>query len=420
MLTDPQIKKAIAIASAETTLNDSSGGHGSGSLKLRIRPGAKTTSATWIAAWKQDGQRAFKPLGAYPNVSAAQARAAYQADIVPLLLAGKDPRVAVAAEGKPTVARMFEAYVENMREKGRASAGEVARVLLAAECNAADTIGRNRLAKDIDPADVAAFVSKFYRKGNRGAADKARSYVSAAFNWAIHATFDYTAKSRQDWGVKSNPASAVKRDQEAIKHRDRNLTEGELRMLWADAHEGTKDFTLETAGAIRLLICCGQRVQETLRIDGCEIDLDAGLWRMPAPKTKGKLRPHTIPLPSQALAILRPLIERHGDGPLFPSRTGSKGALIDHRSIKQVIDRWNVGRMPVFQTRDLRRTWKSRAGEAGMSKEVRDIIQQHTARDIGSKAYDRSDYLPAMRQAMKSWELWLDRNVIAQPEKAVA
>lgn len=403
MLTDTEIKKAIKTATKEVTLTDGGVGRGSGSLKLRIRPTSNGITASWLAAWKQDGQRAFKPLGRYPDMTLAQARTTYATEVAQVLMAGKDPRVIVAANGKPTVERMFQAFVDNLKAMGKISHIETERMLLTAKYNAADALGRNRLASTIDPADVAAYVSKFFQRGSRGAADKARAYVSAAFNWAIRATHDYTVTNREDWGVKANPAASVKRDSGAIRHRDRNLSPAELKQLWQASSEASEHFTAETAGCIRMLILCGQRVQETLRIEGSEIDLDAALWTMPAEKTKGKKRAHTVPLPAMAVELLRDLKERHGGGPLFPARAGSAGQFIDHRSIMQVIDRWNIGKMQPFQTRDLRRTWKSRTGEIGISKEIRDILQQHTRRDIGSKAYDRADYLPQMREAMKKW-----------------
>lgn len=171
------------------------------------------------------------------------------------------------------------------------------------------------------------------------------------------------------------------------------------------------------ADLVRLLICCGQRVQETLRIDGAEIDLDAALWTMPAHKTKGRKHVHVIPLPRQALPILRRLKAKRGDGPLFPARKGSKSALISHRSVNQALGRWldlESTTVADFQSRDLRRTWKSRAHDAGVDRFTRDLIQQHAKHDTGSKNYDRSDYLPQMRAAMDSWSMYLEHVIISK------
>lgn len=261
-----------------------------------------------------------------------------------LVAEGHDPaadrKPEVAKTNDKTIERMFEGYVASMRAKNRTSATEVERALLKAKDNAADALGRTRPAADITPTDIVNYVSRFFLAGHRGAANKHRGYISSAYAWAMRSANDYTVPvaQRVDYGVKANPADAVAKDTGATKTRDRNLDAQEIFQLW---HAVTGDgFWLETAACIRMLICCGQRVQETLRIDGAEIDLDAALWKMPAHKTKGKKRPHTIPLPPQAVETLRPLVEKHGDGPLFPSRTGAKGELMDHQSIMQAIDRW--------------------------------------------------------------------------------
>jgi hypothetical protein len=74
-----------------------------------------------------------------------------------------------------------------------------------------------------------------------------------------------------------------------------------------------------------------------------------------------------------------------------------------------------------FQPRDLRRTWKSRAHDAGVDRFTRDLIQQHAKGDTGSKNYDRADYLPQMRAAMTKWNDWLNLHVVsAQQLRAAA
>ena len=48
-----------------------------------------------------------------------------------------------------------------------------------------------------------------------------------------------------------------------------------------------------------------------------------------------------------------------------------------------------VNVIPIANNRDLRRTWKTLAGKAGVSKEIRDRIQNHALHDASSKSYDR-------------------------------
>lgn len=340
---------------------------------------------------------------------------------------GQDPaadrKPATVAATNKTVGRMFQGYVDSLKAKARASAGEVERALLLAGNNAADALGRDKAAADITPTQIVDYVSTFFNAGHRGAANKHRGYISAAYNWAMQSANDYTvpAEQRVDWGIQRNPAAEIAKDTGATKTRDRNLTAPELRTLWLATDKGRgEDFWEETGAAIRLMICCGQRVRETLRIEGKEIDLDNALWKMPAEKSKiGK--PHEIPLPRQAVEVLRSLIDQHGDGYLFPARHGAKGALLSDMSVMQAIRRW-VGRDDVeiepFQTRDLRRTWKSRAHDAGVDRFTRDLIQQHAKSDTGSKHYDMAVYLPQKREAMEKWADWLDM-VLGEPAKVI-
>ncbi|WP_330925069.1 hypothetical protein [Candidatus Sororendozoicomonas aggregata] len=53
--------------------------------------------------------------------------------------------------------------------------------------------------------------------------------------------------------------------------------------------------------------------------------------------------------------------------------------------------------------RDIRRTCKTLMGKAGLSKEIRDRIHNHTPTDVSSNHYDRYDYLTEKREALNRW-----------------
>lgn len=419
MITDPAIKSAIKSVQTEITLTDTglTLGRGSGSLLLIVRRKANgATSAQWFAKSKRDGVRTKLALGRYPEMTLAMARQTMQAEVMPGLLAGKKLKV----EGggwTPTMEAMFQGYVDSLA--GRPSQAEVERVLLKTPTHCAvEHFGRDTLPSAVEADDVADYLAQFYEDGNPGAAEKARSYVSSAFNWARKSSNDPKNPKRKKWGVKGNPVEDVPRDSEASKLVDRNLEDWEIRKLWNAASADAPFFTLETAAVVRLMLACGQRVQETLRMDGSEIDLETATWNMPKPKTKMKVRDHSIPIPRQALPILAQLKDVHGDGPLFPSRDGSKSERIQPRSIRQPINRWlksSLVSMEHFTPRDLRRTWKSRAGELGMDESIKDRIQQHTRSDAGTVHYDRANYMPQFRKAMALWEDYLDR-VLAEDQ----
>lgn len=341
-------------------------------------------------------------------------------DVFQSIAAGADPveERRPSRETSISIEAMFEGYVAHMRSKKRASADEVERVLLKSGNNAADSLGAKKAPVSITSSDVVKFVSTFYRAGHRGAADKARGYIAAAFSWAIKSANDYTVEVRQNWGITHNPAADVAKDHGAIKVRDRNLDATEIRFLWESCDGGSAGFSEGTEVLLRTMLGCGQRVQETLRMYGSEVDLDQATWSMPAEKTKGKKRAHTIPISRHVIPDLRRLKEKYGDGPLFVPRSDSAHEVLGSISVSHAVRRWVLSKekpMAPFQPRDLRRTWKSRTHDAGIDRFTRDLIQQHAKNDTGSKNYDRADYLPQMREAMKKWDTWLDMVLSGTP-----
>lgn len=372
---------------------------------------------------KQRKMNLCRTCDATPDKARSLAR-----DVFLAVAAGGDPaaeRVKEKVKNDITLEAMFKARVAFMKSKNIAMTPEVERVLLKAKHNAADVIGRDRAPGSVTPDDIIKFVSKHYLDGNRGAADKARSYLRATFEWAITSANDYTVKERKDWGVTTNPAAAVAKDTGARTLRDRNLSAEEIREIWFGCQDGNLGFSEGTEVLLRMLIACGQRVQETLRIEGREIDLDAKLWMMPKEKTKGRKYPHDIPLPDVIIPDLKRLKDKYGDGYLFPARSDSSDEILGAVSVSHAVRRAFGGDgfaqvifgMDPFTPRDLRRTWKSRAKDAGIDRFTRDLIQQHAQNDTGSKHYDRADYMPEKRAAMDKWSEWLEA-VLKTEDKA--
>ena len=374
-------------------------------LRYRTRDGGRTQRKMVVC----------RCCDAPPDKARSMAR-----DILQEVARGADPAGdrRPSRESQVTVEALFKAHVANMRAKGKASADEVERMLLLCKTNAADALGRTKHPAEVQPIDVVKHVSTFYSAGHRGAADKARGYIAAAYSFGIKSANDYTVAVRQDWGLTTNPAAAVAKDHGAIKVRDRNLTADEIKVLWDACQDGNGGFSEGIEVCLRTIVACGQRVQETLRMEGAEVDLEKAVWKIPAHKTKGKKRDHTIPLPAIIIPDLRKLKDKHGDGPLFKARNGSTQDMIGSISVAHAVRRWVESEgvdIEAFQPRDLRRTWKSRTHDAGIDRFTRDLIQQHAKNDTGSKNYDRANYEPQMRAAMDKWSDWLSSVVKPRP-----
>jgi integrase len=414
MLTDRQIQAALKTCTSEVVLNDGAGGKGGGSLVLVVRRRADGCTANWSGQWWDDGKRRRKPLGPYPSVGLAAARQLYADQVRDVLAAGRNPLVAVLTADKPTVARLFTAYCDRMLADGKSSEPEYRRCLEAA----AAAFGANRLAGDILPDDVSAYLAKVFARA-RSQADHERAYLHAAFQWGLRAAHDYRQDLRVDWGVRQNPVGAIPKDTAASRPRDRALTPDELAAVWhglAGSRMG-----LEAATCVRMLILTGQRVREVLRMDRRHIDLARMLWTMPAMSTKGGLQgkratAHVIPLPELARPVLQQLMAANKSGPLFANR---KGEPMADNSIRQaLVDLQTDLAMDPFQPRDLRRTWKTRTADAGIARFERDLIQQHQQGDTGSKHYDMATYTPQLRAAMDTWNDWLEQLIAGKQSRA--
>ena len=72
-----------------------------------------------------------------------------------------------------------------------------------------------------------------------------------------------------------------------------------------------------------------------------------------------------------------------------------------------------------FTPHDLRRTWKTLAGDAQIHKDIRDLLQNHRRTDVSSRHYDHYDYRREKRDGMAIWDAYVDALLKEHPRKAV-
>ncbi|PON07826.1 hypothetical protein ATY29_08715 [Rhizobium hidalgonense] len=118
-------------------------------------------------------------------------------------------------------------------------------------------------------------------------------------------------------------------------------------------------------------------------------------------KTKN-LQPHAVPVPSLAAELIES-IKPNEYGWYFPSAK-DPSIPVSHATFYSFV--WcqrDRGVIPHAANRDLRRTFKTLAGKAGVSKEIRDRLQNHALQAVSSKNYDRWNYMPEKRAGMAKW-----------------
>jgi integrase len=393
IITDPEIRAALRKiktgSKTAITLTDA-GPRGAGRLVLVVKP----ERAEWYARWFDDGKKRMEKLGSYPDLGLADARDKFRA-----------PRVGDSGGSTgTTVSDLFAGYLSRLAAEGRPSVIQARRVL----DHAAAVIGRDKPASEVTPADVVAVIKPIFARGARVQADKHRMYIGAAFRWGMKATYDYRVEVSTTWGITSNPIDAVPRDNEAEGVGNRWLSWEEYDQLMAWLLAGTNDRT-PVDKALLLSMLTGQRITEILKLTPAHWNSTERLltWET----TKNGL-PHILPVCDMAAGILDSLRPTAG-GWFFPNESGQETHM-PHGTARMRLKRYAVKYgIPSFTTRDLRRTWKTLSGQAGLTKEDRDRLQNHQggSSDVSSIHYDRYGYLREKRAAVAKWQAWLEQQI---------
>lgn len=410
MITDSIIKAALKAGNSRI-LKDGEG-KGTGRLVLHIRPGKGRMIAEWYAQQISSGKRRLSKIGSYPSVSLAEARRAFEEQFSGLIAQGRNIKTSTARKSG-SVADLFDSYVEFLKAN-RKTHKDAERTL----CQAAKSFGENRKANEVSTDDVIDFLRPIYKRGSKISADRSRGHIRAAYSWAIKSQNDYRTTGDRVFDLRTNPAQNI--PIEPKTKGDRWLEASELRALirWIDTYQpvkGKRPIYPSNLQCIKLASVLGQRVTEitSLRAEQYNRLRKCLEWQ----DTKSG-QAHVLPLPKQAVRILEAL-EPNKHGWYFPSKENPERPT--HYLRLQAITRDYVLRNGIvaFSPRDFRRTWKTLAGFAGISKTDRDRLQNHAQGDISSRHYDRYDYLEEKRAAMAKWEAWFESNVENEPQSKV-
>ena len=394
-LTDGEIRRAlkrVEQTGKQLSLVDGEG-HGTGRLVLVMKPMPTRVTADWMAQQWRDQKRLKKKLGSYPSMSLSKAREVFARDFADLIQKGRS--IKIVGDTRPgTVADLFEAYVQNLKDAEKPSWKETEKGLN----KIADTLGRNRPAREIEPDEIVEVIRPIYERGKKAMADHVRSYVHAAYSWGLKSEHDYRSASQRRFRLVYNPAAGI--PTEPKKVGTRWLDEDEFVRLYRWLECPDAPVHPPYTRAVRILMLTGQRVEEIARLHVDNWDAEEKIidWS----KTKNGA-PHAIPVPPTATELIE-LIKPNEYGWFFPSAMDPKRP-VSHGTLYSFMWRQrDRGVIPVVTNRDLRRTWKTLAGQAGVPKEIRDRIQNHALQDVSSKSYDRWNYMREKRTGMAKWD----------------
>lgn len=173
------------------------------------------------------------------------------------------------------------------------------------------------------------------------------------------------------------------------------------------AIDGYRGGPVATA-ALKLAPLLFVRPGELRHAEWSEIDLDAAVWEIPAEKMKMGVA-LTVPLPSQAVGILRQLKDLTGHGKyVFPSNRG-QGRPMSENTVNGALRALGYG--PDVHVGHGFRAAARTILDQNLKQDVRFIEMQmaHAVRDALGAVYNRTSFLPERTAMMQAWADHLDR-----------
>lgn len=386
-LTDVRIRQAKP---AEKTNKLSDGNR----LYLYVMPSGLKL---WRYRYRIDGRENLFALGEYPAMSLSDARQARDRakELVKQGIHPAHERARSRADAAAANADTFKVLAEEWIASSRANWSEyyVSQIESYFKRDVYPRIGK-RPIRSVTAADVHAVIMSVAGRGAKAAAINVRQWCSSVFCYAVaHLKADSDPAAALRRTVKRNPVENAK-----------PLAESDIAtmLLRLESYGGHRT----TAIAIELLLLLFVRTIELRRAEWTDIDLDAGMWVIDAEKMK-KRRKHMIPLPPQAVGLLRELHLITGSGRyLFPNSRRPR-EMMSATTVNRALE--HMGFPPGAVTgHDFRATASTWLREMGFSSEVVEMQLAHAKKNRTEAAYNHAQFVRERTVMMRRWADTID------------
>jgi integrase len=376
----------------------------SGGLYLEVSPNC---SRRWFWKYRKDGKEGRMALGSYPTVGLTAARKARDAAKL-LKSEGRDPVQARKVEklkaSNPAGDTFKLVAVEWFdKQEPQWSEGHAKRSKAQLERDLFPWIGARRIA-DIAAVELLATLRKVEERGAVETADRGLMLARQVWRYAV-------ATGRVDRNITADLKGALSpyRGKHFAAITDPAQLGDMIRAI--RVYKGGPI----VRAALQLAPMLFQRPGELRGATWAEIDLDAALWTIPAARMKrgkdGKENgdPHMVPLPRQALDILRGLRGYTGHGVMvFPGERNHERP-ISENSVRTALI--TLGYTPEIQTwHGFRATARTMLAERlDCDPLVIEAQLAHAVKDANGRAYNRTQYLKHRAAMMQQWADYLDK-----------
>ncbi|MDR6094883.1 integrase arm-type DNA-binding domain-containing protein [Stenotrophomonas sp. SORGH_AS_0321] len=366
-----------------------------GGLFLLVHPNG---SRYWRWKYRFGGKEKLLGMGIYPEVSLAKAREARE-DARRLLASGVDPseqrkattaaRTTADGEAFEVIAREWLAsrpWVPNYRKK----------VAAWFENDVFPFIGSRR-AVELKASD---FLQVARRMEARDAFESAHRVMQNCGQVMRYAVATDRAERNPVADLRGALVPAPEKNHAAVV--DPALLGGLLRAL--HAYHGTP----VVQAALKLAPMLFVRPGELRHAEWGEMDLDAGLWSIPAGRMKMR-QAHIVPLARQALEVLRELRDVTGHGTYVFAGGRTDARPMSEAAVLAALRVMGFDKDTVTG-HGFRATARTLLDEVlGFRPDIIEHQLAHAVKDPNGRAYNRTTHLVERTRMMQEWADYLDR-----------
>jgi integrase len=422
--------KKLTVKFVETVKKPGRYGDGGG-LWLQV---SDTCSKSWVFRYTVGSQERWMGLGAFPDVGLAEVRK-QALECRRLREHGKDPIDYRNAEALKTAAHSHtfqetaDAYFQERRDS--ISWHTLRNWHYGFNAHVLPAIG-DVPVNDIDTHHIVAMLTPIWRKTPDRAWEMRRLTkciidAAVAKGWRERNKFN---PATWEGHLQHNPAFPAVGTIRQVMHYPclpwRQIGEfiQDLRARGAAIAEDYRSRNSQhaaCAAALEFQILTAVRPNEAYKAEWSEIDLDAGLWIVPAERMKGlkhKKKDHRVPLSEQAIAVLQKQRGKH-ETLVFPGLGGRAPINIAtvEKFIKTMPYTSDVGDpLAPHGFRSCFRDWVAET-TTKYGPHLAELALAHHDRNATQAAYLRTDYLEQRRPLMDDWGRFCD--VPYEPDEKV-
>ena len=399
MLTEAECKNAICPPDKKQARFTDSGG-----MYLQVSPGG---SKRWFLKYRVDGKEKQLALGGYPDVSLKLARLARDAAKLqkskgtdPVQARKLDKLKATRNTGDTFKAIALEWYG---KQAPQWSASHALRMLRQLERDLFPWIGERPIAQ-IHAMELLAALHKVEERGALETADRALMLARQVWDYWLP-TAGVEQRNITE-GLKARLTPYRSKSFAAIVEPKRF---GDL-MRAIHTYKGGP--IVRTA--LQLAPLLYQRPGNLRMMEWAELDLDAALWTIPSMKMKRTKEEkengeaHIVPLPVQAVALLRNIQPLTGHGVyVFPGERSHDRPISDN-SVRSALYALGFGKEQSWHGfRASARTML--VDELNLNPLAIEANLAHAVKDSNGRSYNRTQYLKQRSDMVQQWSDYLDK-----------